>query len=395
MQIYLLASLSVALLPALAPSSTQSAERAAAKFAQGAGESAAAATTTSAPIGAPAWRKLATEAYRGKQDDIVFVGGRLGWYGNGAGKLFHTEDGGQTWTEQLHKPGTYFRCIAFVDEQLGFAGNIGPGYFPNVTDATALYRTRNGGGSWDAVTTVQGDSVVGLCAIEVVREPFVNAGHLEQRTRLVATGRVGGPAVFLWSDDLGETWMQRSLAAHAQMSFDVHFLDWRRGFIAAASDANVALSNGVILATEDGGATWNVVHRTTRPYELTWKISFPSRRVGYVTLQSYDPDPSVAARFIAKTVDGGKTWNELPLIEDAKVREFGVAFLDEDRGWVGAMPHGFATVDGGRSWRPDDMGAAVNKLRIVRHADSSASVFAIGVDVRRLDLPAPVSGERK
>lgn len=72
------------------------------------------------------WKKLETEAYRGKQDDIYFVSPQVGWYVNGSGKIFKTSDGGVTWELKLHKPGTYFRCLMFVDERLGFAGNIGP-----------------------------------------------------------------------------------------------------------------------------------------------------------------------------------------------------------------------------------------------------------------------------
>ena len=71
---------------------------------------------------------------------------------NGAGKIFKTIDGGENWVEKLHKPGTYFRCITFVAENRGFAGNIGPGYFPNVSDDTVLYETRDGGETWSAVS---------------------------------------------------------------------------------------------------------------------------------------------------------------------------------------------------------------------------------------------------
>ena len=45
-----------------------------------------------------AWRQLNTEPYRGKQDDISFVSPDIGWYGNGAGKLYRTGDGGETWS---------------------------------------------------------------------------------------------------------------------------------------------------------------------------------------------------------------------------------------------------------------------------------------------------------
>lgn len=97
------------------------------------------------------WQKLNTDRYRGKQDDIYFVNDRVGWYGNGAGKIYKTDDGGQTWIKQLDQAGTYFRCLAFIDEQHGFAGNIGPGYFPNVSDTNPLYETKDSGQTWSAV----------------------------------------------------------------------------------------------------------------------------------------------------------------------------------------------------------------------------------------------------
>jgi photosystem II stability/assembly factor-like uncharacterized protein/pimeloyl-ACP methyl ester carboxylesterase len=352
---------------------------------------AAGATAAVAPTAAPKWTKLTTERYPGKQDDIAFISPTTGWYVNGAGKIFKTSDGGATWTQQLHKPGTYFRCIAFVDEKIGLAGNIGPGYFPNVTDTTPLYRTTDGGATWSAVTTIQGPPVVGLCAIEVVRTAFINAGKLDTRTRLVAGGRVGAPAAYIYSDDLGETWQQVKLPEQCKMVFDVHFTDRDHGFIAGATSADVAEANALILATSDGGMTWNTVYKSARPYELTWKISFPTKTTGYVTIQAYNPDTSVSQRFIAKTTDGGKTFSEIPLVDDHRVRQFGIAFTSENEGWVGAMPGGFYTADGGKTWSPAGFGNAVNKIRVVRGtADAPASssaltLYSIGVDVHKLE----------
>ena len=77
------------------------------------------------------WKKLETEAYKGKQDDITFVDENTGWYVNGGGNIFHTQDGGTTWQNQLKKEGTFFRIIAFIDKNVGFAGTVGTDYFQN------------------------------------------------------------------------------------------------------------------------------------------------------------------------------------------------------------------------------------------------------------------------
>lgn len=334
---------------------------------------------------AASWRKLPTEPYPGKQDDLVMLDLQTGWYANGAGKIFHTSDGGEHWTLQLHQPGTFFRCVAFVNPQLGFAGNIGPGYFPNVSDSVPLYRTQDGGKSW-APVKIDHPSLVGLCAMQVLERPFINAGNLDSKPRILAAGRVGGPAAFIYSDDLGDSWQTIELPSEAQMILDLHFVDAKTGWLAAATDTEVSQSHGLILMTEDGGQKWTEVYRSSRPYELMWKMAFPSPKVAFATLQSYNPDPSASQRFIVKSVDGGRTWSEIPLVDDSKVREFGVGFASEDLGWVGAAPNGFETRDGGLSWNPIDFGNAVNKIRILKHP-GGISGFAIGSQVHRIDLP--------
>lgn len=286
----------------------------------------------------------------------------------------------------MHKPGTFFRCIAFIDEQHGFAGNIGPGYFPNVSDEVPLYETKNGGETWNAVSSIEGSPVVGLCALQILKEQYVNAGNLDTRIRVIGVGRVGGPTAMIYSDDLGKSWQQIDIHDKAAMAFDVHFFNRNEGFIAAATHPDPAQSSALILSTIDGGKTWNRAWQSPRTFELTWKISFPTRGVGYVTIQSYNPDPAVKDRFVAKTVDGGKTWSEVPLVSDHKVRQFGIAFLNEKIGWVGAVPNGFETQDGGTTWQPVEMGNAVNKIRLIE-TDKGYVGFAIGTNVYQLDLP--------
>lgn len=335
------------------------------------------------------WTRLLTEAYPGKQDDVFFVDSKIGFYCNGAGKIWKTIDSGQTWALKLHQPGTYFRCLTFLDAKVGFAGNIGPGYFPNVTDAVPLYRTSDGGETWSAVTTIAGDPVVGLCALEVIKTPYINAGQLDYRTKIVGVGRVGGPTAFIESRDLGQTWQRRALPDTAAMAFDVHFFDDHHGILASASDVDVRMSRARLLATDDGGATWKVVYTGERAFELTWKVSFPTREIGYATIQSYDPDPSNAQRLVAKTEDGGKTWFELPLVVDHSVREFGVAFVTPEHGFVGAVPGGFETLDGGRNWARVEFGNAVNKIRILRDG-KDVVLHAIGRELWTKTLSDPL-----
>jgi photosystem II stability/assembly factor-like uncharacterized protein len=328
------------------------------------------------------WRKLDTVPFRGKQDDVFFATAERGWYVNGAGKIYRTDNAGASWAEQLTRAGTYFRCIGFVDQR-GFAGNIGTDYFPGVTDTTPLYRTEDGGATWQPVTAgVSGPAVKGLCSIDVLKTRFINAGVLAERTIIHAGGRVGGPAFLMRSLDGGATWRSSDLSAQAGMLLDVKFFDEANGLLFCGSDADAQRSNGLILQTTDGGSTWREVYRSTRPFELTWKASFASRNVGYATLQSYNPDAAVNQRFVLKTEDGGRSWRELPLVADHAVREFGVAFVNEREGWVGTTTSGFETRDGGLSWARVDMGRAVNKIRVVPGTEPGRyAAYAIGVEL--------------
>src|SRR4051794_32900878 len=46
------------------------------------------------------WKKLASAPKtNGKQDDVYFVDPESGWSINGLGQIFHTKDGGGTWTK--------------------------------------------------------------------------------------------------------------------------------------------------------------------------------------------------------------------------------------------------------------------------------------------------------
>lgn len=331
------------------------------------------------------WTKLKTEPYRGKQDDVFFITPQTGWYVNGSGKIYKTVDGGASWTEKLSQPGTYFRAVGFVDERHGFAGNIGTDYFPKVTDTIPLYETKDGGETWQPVTGIKGPAVKGICAIEIVKKPFINAGQLDYKTSIFAAGRVGGPAFLLKSEDDGTTWQSIDLSKYCKMILDVKFFDEKNGVISAGSDAAVEKSNALILTTGDGGKTWTKRYQSNRPYELTWKSSFPTRKVGYITIQNYNPDKNIQQRVITKTTDGGKTWKEISFVNDFAVKEFGIGFIDEKHGWVGTSTGGYETFDGGKTWKPVEMGKAVNKIRLLKTKKGFVG-FAIGVDLYKLEL---------
>ena len=330
------------------------------------------------------WQKLNTEKYPGKQDDIVFVDELKGWYVNGYGSIYHTKNGGKTWEKQVEKKGSFFRCITFLDSLRGFVGTVGTDYFPNVTDTIPLYGTIDGGKTWNAID-YSGPYVKGLCAIDVVKEQFINHGNIDYNYHIYAVGRVGSPANLMVSHDNGKTW-KSSPVKKGEMLFDIKMFDKKNGLACSASSANINESNALILKTKNGGKSWKKVYQSKRPFETTWKMSFPTRNIGFATIQSYNPNTTVKQQRIIKTIDGGKHWEELNLVEDATAREFGIGFIDENHGFVGTLSSGFETIDGGLTWTKTDLGRACNKIRFYKLENNKTLGVAIGVDVLKIEF---------
>jgi photosystem II stability/assembly factor-like uncharacterized protein len=336
-----------------------------------------------------AWQKLPTAPYRGKQDDIAFGSAQRGWYGNGEGLVFRTDDSGDSWQQVWKRPGTFVRALGFLDDNIGILGNVGVGSFPNVTDTHPLYRTTDSGVTWDQIKQIEGPMPEGICAIEIVRLMTIDRGNPAARVIVHAAGRVGGPAHYLRSLDGGVSWKSFDLSALTAAIYDVKFLGPKIGFLAGSSDSDLSKAVGLILRTDDGGNNWRVVYRSGRPLETVWKLHFPSNKIGYGSVQSYDPNPANTQRYVVKSLDGGATWKEMPLVNDLKWRSFAIGFANEKLGWVGGNLGGLETRDGGATWTRVEMGKAVNKIRFVG-SGASRRAYAIGTDVHRLLLPAGV-----
>ena len=336
-----------------------------------------------APVDLAAWQTLETEPFRGKRDSISFGDPLHGWYGTGAGDLFRTADGGSSWQKVASRPGTFVRAVAFLDEMNGFIGNIGTDYYPGVEDETPLYRTRDGGATWQPVE-LDGQTIKGVCAIDVLRTERIYQGNLTPRTVIHAAGRVGGPAHILRSVDGGETWRKIDLGDQAGMILDIKFLDENTGMVFAATTSSSRDAEGLVLRTTDGGESWTEVYRSGRPHELIWKASFPGGGdIGYATVQSYDQER--ATQLVIKTVDGGRSWQELEIAQNAKARQFGIGFIDADTGFVGTFSGGYATSDGGATWREVPIAPAANKFDVVPH-EGGGRIYAIGTQVQMLEF---------
>lgn len=300
-------------------------------------------------------------------NDGFFLTKDLGWIVNGIGQIHRTTDGGATWTKQLDKGSfTHFRSVGFFDAQRGFAGALGWGDVNNTSakDSVILYTTTNGGATWLPEPQLTSRTIErGFCGMHVFDDSVV-----------YAVGRVRGPAWFYKTTDRGATWQATDMTPYAAGLIDVRFFTRDSGLIVGLTDTTHTQSRAIILSTADGGASWDTVHVTSRTNEWAWKITFPSRRTGYVSLQR---NSNVAPVYILKTTDGGITWHD-KLFSGTGYFVQGLGFLNDTLGWGGGTTLApKQTTDGGETWTPMTIGNQLNRFRKV----NDSLMYVVGASV--------------
>ncbi len=301
-----------------------------------------------------------------RYDDVVFLNPSLGWVINGNGKIYKTADGGDSWDLLLDQPETYWRAIGFADSLRGWAGNFGQlGQVPRVTDTNMLYQTVDGGNTWTPVDIPE-PKPEGICGIWVASDSIV-----------YAVGRIFGAPRFLKTADGGASWSNTNMESLIDRLVDVYFFSPDSGFIVGGV-GDLSVSSGRVLFTADGGDNWEIQHTTQQNAQWCWKISFPTRQVGYISLETFS---EARTSYFLKTTDGGLTWEEKLLF--VGYHEQGIGFVTENLGWVGGDVQTYETTDGGVTWtRIQLFGAGINRIRML----SDSLGYAVGRSVYKYSL---------
>jgi photosystem II stability/assembly factor-like uncharacterized protein len=243
----------------------------------------------------------------------TFISARSGWavVGN---RLLHTDDGGARWniTVPAEWGGKLPEAIAFSDALHGWA----------VGDHFA-FATTDGGHSWTLMTAETPASHLWLAAWAL------DAQH-------VVLGAADG--TIAQTADGGATWCVSDVGGVARVSA-FWFTGASTGF-AAAADAS---GNGVLLATSDAGASWQVRAQADGALD---SVTFADALHGWVA----------GAGALLRTTDGGASWVALasPLPKgDSSMARTSIAFTSDSHGFLGVSGGSaplYETPDGGVSW---------------------------------------------
>jgi photosystem II stability/assembly factor-like uncharacterized protein len=309
------------------------------------------------------WRRTGAPTASSRTDDISFLDAERGWAVNSNGHILHTSDGGDTWARQFSSSGAYLRCVGFANDRLGWVGTLAA--------ARRLYHTADGGTTWSRVDNLPPDTPPAICGLSVVNERVVYGSGTNFPDR---------PAGVIKSVDGGATWTATDMGAHATLLVDVFFRDEQRGWVvggkADVPDPTRDDVVPVVLATEDGGRTWENrlggIAADLPKGEWGWKIAFLDDEIGFVSLEN-DSDGA-----ILKTADGGRTWARKPLNDPQDNANLeGIGFVDEKLGWTGGwgdatFTGGFTseTRDGGETWTDaNHVGKFLNRFRFIREPE--------------------------
>lgn len=283
---------------------------------------------------------------RGQKAAAYFLDIQTGWVlapdvpDGGAGVLYMTQDGGRSWQNSPTPFGS--GELEFIDLTHGYALSDG-----NPEDASGykeIYKTSNGGMSWELVHRVGSGSADGTLKLPV--EGIING----MTFRDLDTGWITGQAVqngvsFLFiTKDGGSTWQHQELTLPDEINNDLISVQAPVFFNETYGKLPVYFVSDptgfLLYSSLDGGETWS----DTTLVSINGKVDVISMQTAVI----WD------GKEVGMTRDGGTTWGMVETglnISDSLVQ---IDFVNQLEGWALALQPGgsnlYKTQDGGVLW---------------------------------------------
>jgi len=331
--------------------------------------------------------------------DVSFISAQEGFGVTFGGGIYRTGDAGVSWVRLFQRDGTRIIQVQFSDAANGMAlGRDGclPG--PNCTGATVVVRTGDGGATWQVIqpatpTPQIADALPWLQVVAVsaavsyaVRDPDQNGAPI--------AGLDGG---MIATDDGGAHWHAVPLPQGFTISGGLSFLSPLRGYVTGwRGDTNAAQ----ILATDDGGQSWRVLYAD--PAFSLRAVQFLDPQHGFAG-GGWGGKPGEGApppEVLVATDDGGATWRTVYRRDNVRGGQpiTRLRFVSPTTGWsaLGGCnslgengPCGGTlrfTTDGGRTWRPDPSWG--ERANVVRFSSVGAAAWVVRGDLPHLSAPS-------
>lgn len=275
-------------------------------------------------------------------------------------------------------------------------------------DSGIIARTSNSGRSWEIIEGISKYRINAIAARDctfigvgqygnMVRstdngiqwQPVQTATQVDLRTVFMldslrgwAAGDIG---VILRTEDGGENWYPLTQEKDGEMLTKIHFSDELNGFV-VGMDYSYKPPIPIIKRTENGGKTWEYIQDNVLSQfpEIT-KVALLDGKTGFAI---------GANGLIAKTSDGGKSWEQKKSGYQKTLFDFHFA-PNNDTGWVSG-PEGLMliTTDGGETWEQEETSVGID---LPAMAAGDGTVVAVGdsvMIVRAKYILPPAEGGR-
>lgn len=270
--------------------------------------------------GEPVWLKVPIES----GDERLQQSKRPNKLGNGKGERIKRYE--------LHSVLPTWFSAHFIDDNRGWIAGSAvtrTSSFP-VSGGAFITITSNGGQSWSVQRVLEYDHLMAVWFIDPLNGWVAGSGaHNDKVVGVIAKTSNGG-----------KSWLPMLSLDNYQISalHDIRFIDATTGWAVGEAQVNGDVQ-GLIIATKDGGRTWDQQCLTDRTYILE-RVIFVDKKRGW----------AVGANVIIQTEDGGQTWNEQRFEESEEL--FDITAVNSDELWaVGADGLILHTLDRGKLWR--------------------------------------------
>jgi len=231
------------------------------------------------------------------------------------GVILHTEDGGNTWTEQVRDTTySWLNDIVVTPDTMGWAVGL-----------YQCFETRDGGISWNRVSRAhfQCEQYTGLSDMQSVALWPPATGVIVGTENIIASTLDGG-----------QTWNCQEFIPTDGWLDTLHTVQF------LTADTLIATGMGGVVGTVDGGLHWEMRHTEYLNYHRSAIIA---PHLGWVISRR---------SYLLRSRDAGITWEDLgQVFTDYTISVRDIAFSDSLLGWICTSDGSiWETTDGGETW---------------------------------------------